>query len=221
VITDPWWPRLRTPLVKSLLLAIALVLAGCSSAVPPQGNGYDYAVIVHQRLDAVWAQTGLPDSARPALEPGPTTSQFVAASSFAACMAERGWPDYSSSEIGYSYQDISLVDSDPERLDWYECFAAYPVDSRYTLRSVEEFDFLYDYYQDTLIPCLAEYGQPISAAPSRIEFRTSWKQWSDPLFPFLWNPYYELRQHGAVDTRQLESLCPAQPPNQDFYELPD
>lgn len=220
-MTDRGWPRLRTTLVKPLLVVVALLLAGCASPVPERGDGYDYAVIVHERLDSVWAQTGLPDSARPAIEPGPTVNQFLAASSFAACMAERGWPDYSSSDIGYSYQDISLVDSDPERLDWYECFAAFPVDSRYTLRSVDEFDFLYDYYQDTLIPCLAENGHPVTAAPSRLEFRTSWKQWSDPLFPFLWNPYYELRKHGAVDTTELELTCPAQPPNQDFYALAD
>lgn len=220
-MTDRGWPRLRTTLVKPLLVVVALLLAGCASPVPERGDGYDYAVIVHERLDSVWAQTGLPDSARPALEPGPAVNQFLAASSFAACMAERGWPDYSSSDIGYSYRDISLVDSDPERLDWYECFAAFPVDSRYTLRSVDEFDFLYDYYQDTLIPCLAENGHPVTAAPSRLEFRTSWKQWSDPLFPYLWNPYYELRKHGAVDTTELELMCPAQPPNQDFYALAD
>jgi len=213
--------RLRIAIVKPPMVLVVLALAGCASPVPERGDGYDYAVIVHERLDSVWAQTGLPDSARPALEPGPAVNQFLAASSFAACMAQRGWPDYSSSEIGYSYQDISLVDSDPERLDWYECFAAYPVDSRYTLRSVDEFDFLYDYYQDTLIPCLAENGHPVTAAPSRLEFRTSWKQWSDPLFPYLWNPYYELRKHGAVDTTELELTCPAQPPNQDFYALAD
>ena len=213
--------RFRIALVKPLIVLVVLALAGCASPVPEQGDGYDYAVIVHERLDSVWQQTGLPDSARPALEPGPTVDQFEAGAAFAACMVQRGWPDYSSGDTGYSYQDISLVDSAPERLDWYECFAAYPVDSKYTLRSVEQFDFVYDYYQDILIPCLAENGHPLTAAPTREEFRTSWDQWSGPLFPFLWNPYYEVRRQGAVDTNDLEKLCPAVPPNQDFYALPD
>lgn len=202
--------------MRWLVIVAVLALAGCS-ALPAEPAPGDYSEIVQERRDAVWAQSKLPDSLRPAVPAAAALPQYTAAHSFSACMLERGWTSYSATPFGYSYQDISLATSESERLDWYECFAAYPVDSTYTLQSVAQFDFLYDYYQDTLIPCLQENGFPITDAPTRLEFRTTWVGWSDPLFPFLWNPYYRLQQNGAVDTTALEASCPPQPPNQDFY----
>jgi hypothetical protein len=43
-----------------------------------------------------------------------------------------------------------LATSDEERLNWYECFSAYPVDGEFSLDSVAQYDFVYDYYRDSL-----------------------------------------------------------------------
>jgi len=191
-----------------------LALAGCASPLPAAPEKGDYAVIISERLDSVWQQTGLPDELRPVVDAHTPAAQFYAAKAFAGCMSRLGWPNFRESDVGYSYEAIQLATSSTERLDWYRCYAENPVDSAYTMNSVAEFDFVYDYYQDTLIPCLAQNGHPIADAPSREEFRTNWDTWSDPLFPFVWNPYYEFEVQP-----DLYDVCPPAPPKQDFYEI--
>lgn len=202
--------------MRILVVALALLLAGCASP-PPIPTAGDYDPIVQRRLDSVWLQSGLDDSVRPAVAVGEPISQLDAGTAFSGCMAERGWPDYfvAESGFGYGYRAIQLATTDAEKLDWYECFAAYPVDSQYTLGSEAQFDVVYDYYQDSLIPCLTENGYPISDAPTREEFVTTWVGWTDPLFPFVWNPYHEYPALTQPST--ITELCPPAPPNQEFY----
>lgn len=207
--------------MRLLVAALALVLAGCTAvpeAHPPES---EYDVIVAERLDAVWRQSGLDDRARPDVASGPVVSQFEAGERFSECMAERGWPDYFVNEngTGFGYQSIDLTSSDAETLDWYECFAAYPVDAQFTMNSVEQFDFVYDYFQDTLIPCLAENGYALRRAPTRLEFRTILEGWTDPLFPYVWNPYYDIQFTGSVAELPVAKICPPTPPGQSFYEF--
>ena len=205
-----------------VVAALALALAGCSAVPSPHPPENDYDVILRERVDAVWAQTDLATSARPAVVIGPVASQFEASLHFSECMADRGWPDYYVNEngTGFGYRSIDLATTDAEAIDWYECFAAHPVDARYTMDSVEQFDFVYDYFQDQLIPCLAEHGYDIARAPTRLEFRTIFEGWTDPLFPFVWNPYFDLTIVGYEGRTPIEELCPPAPPNQVFYEAP-
>ncbi len=193
-----------------------LVLTGCTAPQPPAPVGGDYAVILAERADTVWQMTGLSDELRPTIEIGQARDQFTAASLFSSCMASRGWPDYFSRSTGYGYRAIQLATTDEERLGWYGCFVAYPVDSEYTMQSVAQFDLVYDYFQDTLIPCLDEQGYAISDAPTRLEFRTVWDGFTDPLFPFVWNPYYDI-VGAPADLTALQQLCPPVPPRQSFY----
>ena len=200
----------------AVIAAATLLVTGCTAA-PTAPTEVDYNEIISQRLDSVWMQSELPSALRPEVQSPEPRSQLSASMGFSGCMRDRGWPDYEASPTGYRYRAIQLADSQAERLDWYECFALNPVDAEYTMQSVEQFDLVYDYYQDVLIPCLEESGNPIDDAPTRMEFRTTWLGWSDPLFPFIWNPYHPLQKHGAVDTSDLQRICAPEPPNQDFY----
>jgi hypothetical protein len=205
--------------MRGVLAAIAvllLLLTGCTAAQPPRPVGEDFAAILAERADAVWQLTSLSDSSRPAVQLGQAHDQFTAASLFSSCMASRGWPHYFARVNGYGYRAVQLAETAEERIDWYECFAAYPVDSEYTMQSAAQFDLVYDYFKDTLIPCLHAQGYSVTDAPSRLQFRTTWDGWGDPLFPFVWNPYYDL-ERIATDPEALQRQCPPTPPSQSFY----
>ena len=206
--------------MRPLAVCLALLVAGCTATPPPTPGDGDFAVIIDQRIDSVWLQSKLDESARPQVTVGEPARQFEAARLFAACMVEQGWSDYYVNEngTGYGYRAIQLTTSDAETLDWFECFAAHPVDSEFTFESTAQFDLVYDYYQDSLIPCLAENGYPVSRAPTRIEFRTTLVGFTDPLFPFIWNPYYDIDATVPVEQLPVAAICPPEPPEQDFYE---
>ncbi len=202
--------------MRILAVVLVLLVSGCSTQ-PPAPTDRDFDPIVQRRLDSVWLQSGLDAKRRPEVTAGRPASQLDAASAFSGCMVERGWPDYFVEKNGFGYRAIQLAVTDAEKLDWYECFAANPVDSQYTLASEAQFDVVYDYFQDVLIPCLAENGYPVTDAPTREEFVTTWVGWTDPLFPFVWNPYYEFP--AITPPSPMTAICPPTPPDQEFYEF--
>lgn len=203
------------------LAVAALLLAGCApvNPVPPAPTAEDFDDLLAQRLDAVWEKTTLDDARRPPIAAGSTLSQFAAAHAFSRCMQSLGWPDYFSHDTGYGYRALQLATSDEERLNWYECYAAYPVDDEIGLASIAQYDYVYDYYRDSLIPCLRAHGYVLSRAPDRMEFRTTWFDWSDPLAPYVWNPYYELPAYSSSTALAVTEFCPPVPLGQDFYAI--
>lgn len=72
--------------------------------------------------------------------------------------------------------------------------------------SSAQLDYLYDYFQDSLVPCLQLQGLDVGYAPSRAEFATAagWIQW---------DPYSEL---GAAvppsRSAEIHERCPDYPP---------
>ena len=167
----------------------------------------------------MWRETKLDDATRPSTSTGSALSQFAAGHAFSSCMQSLGWPDYFSHDTGYGYRALQLATSDEERLDWYECFAANPVDGEFGFRSIAQYDYVYDYYRDSLIPCLRSHGYPLVRAPDRVQFRTTWFEWSDPLAPYVWNPYYELSGYRSSDPLPVLLICPPSPRGQDFYNF--
>jgi hypothetical protein len=207
--------------VAALALVGLLGLAGCSAVVttPPEPTPSDFDDLLQQRLDVVWKKTKLDDAHRPPIAAGPILSQFAAGHAFSRCMQSLGWPEYFSHDTGYGYRALQLATSDEERLNWYECFAAYPVDGEFGFASVAQYDYIYDYYRDSLIPCLRSHGYLVSRAPDRLEFRTTWFDWSDPLSPYVWNPYYEIPGYGGSEPLAVTQFCPPVPSGQTYYEL--
>ena len=203
------------------VLVLTLALSGCSAVVatPPDPTPADFDDLLQQRLDVVWKKTKLDDTLRPPIAAGPILSQFAAGHAFSRCMQSLGWPDYFSHDTGYGYRALQLATSDEERLNWYECFAAYPVDGELGFASIAQYDYVYDYYRDSLIPCLRNYGYLLLRAPDRLEFRTTWFDWSDPLSPYVWNPYNEIPGYGGSGSLDVMQFCPPVPSGQDYYEI--
>lgn len=76
-----------------------------------------------------------------------------------------------------------------DQLAFYWCYAAYPT---VDLVSDAQLDFIYDYYQRWLIPCLESRGYNVMNAPSRKGFIDA-----DPAIG-PWNPYRALERYPAT-----------------------
>ena len=202
-----------------LLASLLLTLAACApvSSIPPEPTSADAIALFQLRVDTVWAETGLAHDKRPEVPLGQPFEQYEIGGIFAGCMADRGWPDYFVEENAWGYQSLSEASSDEERLDWYECFAAHPMTNARGLKSVAQADFVYDYFQEQLIPCLGENGFLISHAPSRSQFRAGLDSGGDPFSPIVWNPYYFVPGYSGPVPLPVTEQCPPEPPHQTFY----
>ena len=208
--------------LRIVLFAGALVMIpGCSTSMspPPEPTPADVAELWSLQVDTVWQDTGLEDDLRPEVTAGEPINVGEIARVFAGCMMDRGWPDYFADSSSASYRSLNETSSDAERLDWYSCFAMHRMANSGNLRSIAQYDFVYDYYQEILIPCLRENGYAVLHAPSRDEFRTGTGVDVPAFQPFVWNPYYALPGFSGVGSLPVAELCPAEPPQQDFYVL--
>jgi hypothetical protein len=71
------------------------------------------------------------------------------------------------------------------------------------LFSEAQLDYLHDYVETFLRPCLASLGVFTPRTPTRTEFATE--------FGTVWSPYDELGAGGAASTSDLEDACPRFP----------
>jgi hypothetical protein len=92
-----------------------------------------------------------------------------------------------------------------------ECSVEYPMSSMRTrLRTPEQLDFIYDYYQAELIPCLRSAGFQVNHVPGSDEYR---ELSNDGIT--AWDPYGSLSKgpdQSAVSIAALKARCPALPP---------
>jgi hypothetical protein len=198
----------------------ALSVTGCTTrGVPPPATPEDAALLAQYRIDALWTATGLPGAERP--EPG-FVEHGNPALAFIRCMAQRGHVGFSASQSadGSAFASYVPLDSsmpDAERRDWYECYSRYfdGAGPQSTPLSVEQFDYAYDYFRLTLVPCLASHGHAVVGLPSRQTYvggmpGTPWfGLGSDDSY---WNPYFGVEgftSPGALPELQRE--CPPLP----------
>jgi hypothetical protein len=170
---------------KVLLAATALVLAltGCVQAVgPPPVTDADleeYIGIQQQRQWSFIAPTSLE---HPRLESRVLGPEQLFGS-------ERNCP------VG------------PDALDdTFACLVAeLPHPSTTNFFSRAQLDYIYDYFQDSLVPCLLQYGLDVGYAPSREEF-TREPGW------LSWDPYSELGAEVPPSrAAELRWRCPPMP----------
>lgn len=148
---------------------------------------------LEERLDGAWRNTGLEGTVRrPESDPAALVERFRdgnADQGFFACVQAAGFESWGSGEEngGPVFFGANNQKLDPaEQLVFYSCFADNPSNGSYggLLLTPEEYDYLYTYYQDWVIPCLALEGYTVLYVPTREEYRTG--------FGFGWIPYFSL-----------------------------
>lgn len=107
------------------------------------------------------------------------------------CMRSAGFADY------------VIAESDDEQRALDECVARYPAESAFSVYpSSAQLEQLYDYYRDTLVPCLAAHGFVSQGeAPSREEFTAARGQ-------RRWTPYDALETRPPDAVRQRCAALP-------------
>ena len=201
-----------------LLVGGTLLLTGCVTEreMPPPIGDAELQSYLEDRLDAAWLNTRLdgtverPDSGTATLVDryrDPATVQRQA-----DCVSGLGDTDWIIAEgnTGPTFlaADGSRVDLSLQ-LGWYRCLAAYPTSpaSVVTL-SAAQLAYLYDYYQEWVIPCLTLEGYSVLFVPSRVDYIASGG--------IGWIPYYALGPGLSGDDPYADSSSPGF-----FIELAD
>jgi hypothetical protein len=128
---------------------------------------------------------------------------------FAECVKGAGYADYSVDYFGtLVLKGPTGAESEIERGVRHNCdFTQQLAMSNSALLSSREREYVYDYYRQWLVPCLALAGYPIHGAPSREEFISDW------LTPGWWSPYDSIDlEPGAAARFGLQKQCPSMPP---------
>lgn len=170
--------RLATAVV---VVATAGALGGCSLAGEQiaEPTSTELAAMTAQVNDIQWQNLQFsPDSPRPTVE----FSRFIEPDQtdavYTACMEEAGY-------IGWEQVIFNSLGGPPaaERLDLYECVSRFPVHpAYYGIHTTAQLDAIYDFYRDSLVPCLRGAGLEITGVPTRDEFVKS-------EFLYTWSPY--------------------------------
>jgi len=183
------------------IAAAALLLAGCSAAPttePPSGLSDEEELSYAQSYALQWSGIEVPDA--PAVEVVAYIPSAGWGTAVSGCMNAAGYADYSATRTGMTYPSR---EDDAETLALYTCIARYPVQSDFSAYANKaQLEFLYDYFRDSLIPCLAAEGYIVpGTAPSR-------EQFSEFTVQPRWNPYNALPSTPPAAVRER---CPASP----------
>jgi hypothetical protein len=189
------------------ILALPL-LAGCAAAShepPPGPTSYEIEAFTADVLDVEWADASRGQGLeRPVVE----RERFIRFEEWgdvrAACMVESGY--------NYTYMDerglqglIAGADPAEHAIAWYTCGARLPIDPiDLGLLSTAQVEYVYDYFQRWLMPCLERNGYIVGELPERSFFLQSKR--------ILWNPYSSIELAGGPEqTRLLFEACPQLP----------
>lgn len=183
------------------IAAAALLLAGCSAAPvaePLSGLSDEEELSYAQSYALQWSGIEVPDA--PAVEVVAYIPSAGWGTAVSGCMNAAGYADYSATRTGMTYPSR---EDDAETLALYTCIARYPVQSDFSAYANKaQLEFLYDYFRDSLIPCLAAEGYLVpGAAPTREQFTAFTVE------P-RWNPYNAL---PTAPPSAVREACPASP----------
>ena len=161
-------------------LAVALLLAGCSTTVPAGPDTTELDAYTERTLEAAWATVP-----RGGPRPDVPRVRYISNAEYvpvmAQCMNEQG----------------ATGDSRAREIAWYVCQAKYPVSpDEYRVLSDAQVDYLYDYYQRWTIPCLASHGRVVTLI-ARDEFVDRGG---------LWNPLYSTDEAAEVTDDEYATL---------------
>ncbi len=202
--------RGRVAIAGILLSALAVI--GCVTVIEPPKSGFTDAEVdrmTQRRVDQNWNYVGVTDELQPDVGPVILLPSKDLAPMYALCMNEAGYDQYSVSPSG-GYGILDHIVDEEEIATQYVCEARYQVDPRESALNEKQLNYLYDYYETMLEPCLARAGF------------TEFEQFSsrtDMDGEYPWNPYYGLPQEIFVkltSKSQLVRMCPAAPVDSGF-----
>ncbi len=191
------------------LVAVSVVLlCGCASVTAPQpGLDSDEEADLKQYIaDLNWQVTGLSDDLRPPPPRVTTVSPDDRVPAYVKCMNIAGFDNYrATGGGGFEIGDASMDDrTDAELIADYVCNLSFEVDGQYDgwLNS-GQLGYIFDYYRDSLVPCLETLGYEVQDAPSRAEFIRTLGGW---------HPYFAVRESQQAlffdDARVIDECAP-------------
>ena len=121
----------------------------------------------------------------------------------AECLRDSGFDATVEGEgVDASYP---LVQAEAYALAHYACNMEYPVHPYHSAPpSNDELLLIYDYYVNSLVPCLSDHGYSTSEAPSSAQFVESY--WTN-----AWLPYSEIGIVSDEEWQRLRADCPELP----------
>lgn len=188
--------------VLPLCAILVLLLAGCATAQPEPLTGLTEAEQAEyaQSFALQWSGIQLDDPPRVDVVAYVPAADWGAAVS--GCMNAAGYDAYVDTGDGFFFPGRSDAD-EAQNLALYTCIGEYPVRSDYSAYANHaQLEFLYDYFQDSLIPCIESSGYDVpNTAPARDEFVAY------TVAP-KWNPYKVMTERA---TTELLERCPPSP----------
>lgn len=194
------------------LVAAAFVLCGCVAVAPAGPTATEVAGYNERILRSTWINTGISEIfSQPQVEQGTALVIDDWFTAVFSCMTASGYDGYS---IGYSYGSGATVGSSSGevvtdaavQLAFYRCAAANPVDvvASGELLSPAQIDYVYDYYQEWVVPCMIAEGLTVRDPPTRQDFHELYGQWS---------PYWSVHNTiGGTEVEDLQLVCGADRP---------
>lgn len=164
-------------------------------------------MIAHINDDA-WEQLSgmFPEAIRPEVEQVRVVSPSEWNEVIAQCVKGQGFAASANPDGGISYGAIPDEQAEAQNLAVYVCRVKYPIDPSFSLPlTTDEASFIYEYYKNTLVPCLSSHGYEVEM-PSESVFGDILKTEGSP-----WSPYGDLQEveGAALDTLLVE--CPQTP----------
>lgn len=152
------------------------------------------------------------------LEALPTDAEFVCYISrdesgrvYAECISEQGF-DATENSSGGVHFDVPKEQQPALAVAEYRCLARYPVHPVFMQPLTEEqVEILYDYYVDTLVPCLEGEGYDVGEVPTLETYKATRRTDEQ------WFPYNVVGAVPEDEWRRINEKCPQGPPTDVLY----
>jgi len=186
--------------------AAVLVLSGCAAPdpVPPGLTQGQVKALMADQETALW-QALFPDEPQPVIDVVEYVPESSLASTLQRCLLDA---DLEGVDVSLG-NSVSFASEDPGAgaafdLQQYTCQAQYPVDmfdhpEDFGLFSEAQLQYLRDYYESRLEPCLALLGYEVATE-------------TDPAVVFS-SPYFALvpSPQGSAEWERINAACPPPP----------
>lgn len=181
--------------------------AGTDQPAPPP-DGTSATVSRDDLLDALWEIADL-EGERPDVDLIREVGDEDWSAVQTECLTEAGFPPFvdNGDVVGW---EGTAEQADAFALADYTCQAQYPRKMEYLQPySVDQLDLIYDWMNETTIPCLAAQGYDVPPVPSLESFRASYSPEGG-----FWTPDSEVP--GGVPYA-VQEICPHLPPQDVLY----